>query len=233
MYKVFYWDKEAKKEREVIASENYDVVWDTWTQDKENQIIICSSGSDDRSGNHYCYLVAEGRKPGVYKSYKLAESQTDKVGKKPKGCDRSEYVAAWFAAVPSIRRGEERDTEIVRKSCGCCWYCGTTLVRNYSEGLGKGQRDHQTSQVNGGGNEIGNMVLACEKCNTAEKNHLNLEDYRAKVLAANPQAYPGGRVVFFGEQPVQERHALKLAQDPAWVCPGESNPDIPCLECRT
>ena len=105
-------------------------------------------------------------------------------------------------------------------------------MRNYSEGLGKGQRDHQTSQVNGGGNEIGNMVLACEKCNTAEKNHLNLEDYRAKVLAAKPQAYPEGRVVFFGEKPVQERHALKLAQDPDWVCPGESNPDIPCLDCR-
>lgn len=30
MYKLFYWDRETKKEREVIASENYDDIWDTW-----------------------------------------------------------------------------------------------------------------------------------------------------------------------------------------------------------
>ena len=233
MYKLFYWDREANKEREVFASESYDLIWDAWVNDKENQIIYCPlQEGENNIGEYPRYLVKKGRKPAIYASFDRAVAQTDGVSAKPHGYGKHNrpYIAAWLSAVAEIERREERDTEIVRKSCGCCWYCGSTLVRNYSEGLGKGQRDHQTSRVNGGGDEIGNMVLACEKCNTAEKNYLNLEDYRAKVLAANPQAYLEGKVIFFGEQTCAERHRLKREENPQWVCPGERNSDIPCTQ---
>ncbi|WP_339097946.1 HNH endonuclease signature motif containing protein [Deinococcus sp. VB142] len=233
MYKLYHWDKETKKQRLVLESDVYDLIWDKWVADKENHIIGCDSEIEGESGSHDFYLVVEGRRPAAYKSCSLAKEQTTGVREDSKGYSKREVVDAWFAALPSINRRESRDVEIVRKSCGCCWYCGKTLVGEYGKYLGKGQRDHQTSRVNGGGDEIGNMVLACEKCNTAEKNHLNLEDYRAKVLAANPQAYPEGHVVFFGEKPVQERHRLKRGEDPQWVCPGESNPDIPCTQLRS
>lgn len=229
-YRLFEWDAETQKLRKLAESGEYEEIWDGWVEQPGNRVIVCKvDAGTQRDGKASWYLVTRGRKPGIYESLSSAQLQTKGITGDPEGYPftaQTKLIQDWLAA--RVDRREERDVEIVRKSCGCCWYCGTTLVSAYGKHLGKGQRDHQTSRVNHGGNEIDNLVLACERCNTAGKNSLNLDEYRAKVQAQEPGKYSDGVVRFFGELPLGERHRLKQQGEPGWVCPGTA--DIPCTQ---
>lgn len=229
LYRALEWDQETQKTRKLAESSQYEEIWDIWAEQPDRRIMTCKAHTGEiKDGKFAWYLVTEGRKPGIYDSYSLAEAQTNGIVGKPIGYlrgNQQQLVQDWFRG--SISRREGRDVEIVRKSCGCCWYCGKTLVTHYGKYLGKGQRDHQVSRANNGANDVGNLVLSCERCNTAEKNSLSLEDYRTKLLEAKPQDYPDGGVVFFGERSCGDRHAWKIAREPNWCCPGTA--EIPCL----
>lgn len=229
-YRLLEWDAETQKTKLLKESDQYEEIWDDWVEQPKNRIILCKvEAGAKRDGRDHWYLVVKGRKPGIYESLSEAQRQTKGVTGDPEGYPftaKNKLIQDWLSA--RVDRREGRDVEIVRKSCGCCWYCGTTLVTAYGKHLGKGHRDHQTSRINRGGNEIGNLVLACEKCNTAEKNSLNLEEYRAKVLEENPEKYLDGVVRFFGELPREERHRLKQEAEPGWTCP--ETPEIPCTQ---
>lgn len=232
LYRLLERDKEKSRIKLLEESDQYEKIWDGWAQRPEDRVIVCKAETGTRGdGKYYWHLVSEGRKPGIYNNREMARQQTKGITRDPTGYGATpsseaqlKLVQHWLDA--RIIRREERDVEIVRKSCGCCWYCGATLVTAYGKYLGEGQRDHQTSRVNRGGNEIGNLVLACEKCNTAEKNSLDLEEYREKVLQKNPEKYPDGVVKFFGELPQSERHRIKQEAEPHWICPGTV--EIPC-----
>lgn len=64
---------------------------------------------------------------------------------------------------------------LVTRSFGHCWYCGSLLSLRFCE-RGAGTRDHQHPRSRGGG-EGRNVVLACPECNNQKSKWL-LEEYR-------------------------------------------------------
>lgn len=71
-----------------------------------------------------------------------------------------------------IRFGAEVRAEVWDKTGGQCWYCGmqTNPFRDFCV-------DHLVALVNGGSNDLRNLVPCCRACN-AEKGTLSLNEFR-------------------------------------------------------
>ncbi len=68
-------------------------------------------------------------------------------------------------------RGEhskEEIDELFRKQDGLCFYCGTPLSKK--DGPSKLHKDHFVAIVNGGINDISNIVLSCRTCNLDKRD---------------------------------------------------------------
>lgn len=81
---------------------------------------------------------------------------------------------------------------ILKKSNGCCWYCGIQLDKsNYTS-------DHVVSKKNGGTDSIDNLVPCCKRCNS-RKGTRAIEQFREKLqleLSKKDYTY----VIFLEEQ---------------------------------
>lgn len=73
---------------------------------------------------------------------------------------------------------EERDA-LWERFDSCCIFCGRRLDPQAREG----HLDHLDSSTGGGGNSIGNRVLACGKCNGDEKRE---QDWKAFLAQKCP-----------------------------------------------
>lgn len=207
----------------LAESTDYSAVWEKWQEDPVSKAIVFFPKelreSQFFSGDYYVAFLA--RRPGVYGDYAEAVKQTDNVGRKPSGY--STYLEACRAFAKAAKAGEvirreDTTTELMRKSCGCCWYCGKTLTDDFGN-RGWGQKEHQIPKHREGTNSLGNLVYACHACNVEEKNWRDVEQLRAKWAEERRSEYPDGQVVFFGERTREQRHAIQQSKDPAWECP--------------
>lgn len=211
----------------VAKSDDYNAVWGVWEADRTKKVIVWSTVDIDEPsyiiGPYYNVII--GKKPAVYASYEFAEEQTDGITRKPKKfTNLVEACREWLRS--DVNRQGNRVAEVMRKSCGCCWYCGEKLTEDLQE-RGRGQKEHQIPKHKQGSNEVGNLVYACHRCNVEDKNWRDVEQYRTKLLLEYPHKYPDGRVIFFGEWSREKRHAYKLMKDADWHCP--STQDIVCM----
>lgn len=152
------------------------------------------------------YVVTTGRIPGVYADYAAARRQTDGVAAAPRGF-HSRTAAERYARQHVPVERDTTEIEAIRKSCGCCWYCGVQLT-SVASSRGRGQLDHQKPRCQGGGSSVDNIVLACATCNVERKSGKDLEQFREWWRQSGLHVDPGVPVVFFGELDVAERHRI-------------------------
>jgi 5-methylcytosine-specific restriction endonuclease McrA len=68
--------------------------------------------------------------------------------------------------------------ELLEVQQGRCYYCGISLVDGRSRA--KYHVDHYISVINGGGNDVANIVLSCPDCNL-DKRDLNGDDFQRDI----------------------------------------------------
>lgn len=93
----------------------------------------------------------------------------------------------WRKAVPPIKTSLRT---LYHRHGGRCAYCGRgTVLPPQSElrvpGLLYASRDHKTPRALGGGDERGNLTMACEPCNH-RKQDMPWDDWH-RFMAANPR----------------------------------------------
>lgn len=86
----------------------------------------------------------------------------------------------------SRKLSSSKKREVFDKTDGHCAYCGINLAESIFS------VDHIHPVINGGSNDIANLLACCLSCN-ASKGKRDIEDYRLYVSA---KAVTGG--IFFG-----------------------------------
>ena len=79
-----------------------------------------------------------------------------------------------------------------------CWYCGVQLTRRTAT------RDHKVPRCRGGGDDPGNIVDACERCNNS-KDHHSVEEFRLILFGRSDRK-------FYGERKEEEWQELSAAK---------------------
>lgn len=83
-----------------------------------------------------------------------------------------------------------------------CAYCGCSIERTSRYG----HIDHLVSRANGGGNQLGNCVLACKECNGNDKRDQDWEGFlKSKCPDRKSMAARRERILAWQDQPSSRR----------------------------
>lgn len=105
---------------------------------------------------HPCYVISS-----TWHRYKLAQTVLNYIV-----MTRSEHRNRPRRESISKRIGARKARRIRARDDHRCVYCGDTAEASGSHL----HLDHLTPQSHGGADEVGNLVLACRRCNSARQN---------------------------------------------------------------
>jgi len=93
--------------------------------------------------------------------------------------NRKEYYTRAIKSSSALKNQELRDL-VWKKTGGICFYCGEVLDKKGWQSKNAFVVEHFIPIINGGGDELSNLVPSCRRCNGI-KRHRDLEGFRLSM----------------------------------------------------
>lgn len=138
-----------------------------WQRQYRAEHAEVARATDKRRNGTEKRLAASRAEYSKHRDHKLAQKQEYKAKYPERVRANAQKQRARRKNAPGEYTGDE--LKALRLSqCDKCWWCGKELK-------GEGEPDHRVPLSRGGTNDIGNIVLACFKCNRNKYNKMPYE----------------------------------------------------------